>query len=470
MKRFPYKMLVVSSLMFLLGIGECIGWKSARAQVTFEEVETILKQAKDEKGELLSPKNLQSAEEDYKKAVELKEKGKSLKDINKRLERADMVARSVLNNIKLAEVTFSDVLPVRDRAIDAKAEDFVPDLWAAAERDFKKAVIDLEDGKVKQAKEMAPELVDEYGSVELEAIRKDITGSTRALAEEIRKDVSETAPKTYQRGLDRIKDADNLLNEDRYAREKAADIVKEADYELRHAKALAQRVKKAEESDMESTLLGFEADLARIADGLGYDIKFDGDIEDQVDKMAARAKDLQKQNRDLSSDLYSLREKMQESRQLKESLQTRLNKEKQEKERLANVQDLFNSSEVKVFRDENNHVVLRLVGLSFKPGSDTIEPTYFDLLSRVQKALLIYPGAHVVIEGHTDSSGDATINKALSQRRAEAIRQYLAANLNLDPSTIEAVGYGEGRPIANNETEEGRALNRRVDIVISPAD
>jgi OOP family OmpA-OmpF porin len=139
-------------------------------------------------------------------------------------------------------------------------------------------------------------------------------------------------------------------------------------------------------------------------------------------------------------------------------------------ERLGQLQAMFEPLEVKVLRDEMDRVVLRVVGMSFPPGSDRIEPVYFDLLSRVQKALAIFPSAQVVVEGHTDSMGDETSNQILSQQRADAIRQYLLANSTLIPANVSAVGYGEARPVANNETEAGRTLNRRVDVVVLPSD
>jgi OOP family OmpA-OmpF porin len=57
----------------------------------------------------------------------------------------------------------------------------------------------------------------------------------------------------------------------------------------------------------------------------------------------------------------------------------------------------------------------------------------------------------------------------LSNERAEAVKQYLLANTKLDASRVEAIGYGESKPIASNETKDGRAANRRVEVVIHPA-
>ncbi|MCX7063695.1 MAG: OmpA family protein [Proteobacteria bacterium] len=114
-----------------------------------------------------------------------------------------------------------------------------------------------------------------------------------------------------------------------------------------------------------------------------------------------------------------------------------------------------------------NSVVLRLVGLSFGSGSATIKADESALLSEVMRTIEIFGDALITVEGHTDSFGGDELNLELSQRRADAVRAYLLANMNLAAYRISALGYGETRPIANNETAEGRARNRRIDLVIS---
>jgi OOP family OmpA-OmpF porin len=72
-----------------------------------------------------------------------------------------------------------------------------------------------------------------------------------------------------------------------------------------------------------------------------------------------------------------------------------------------------------------------------------------------------------VVEGHTDSKGTNAYNLSLSQRRAEAVRQVLIDQFKVEPSRLSSVGYGEERPVADNKTEQGRQLNRRVVAVVS---
>ena len=102
-------------------------------------------------------------------------------------------------------------------------------------------------------------------------------------------------------------------------------------------------------------------------------------------------------------------------------------------------------------------------GATFELGGSTLSAE-----GKAEIAALIaqYEGKtadSVVIEGHTDSSGDAAFNQQLSEKRAEAVKAELVAN-GADPDKITTVGYGESKPIADNGTREGRAKNRRVEI------
>ena len=95
-------------------------------------------------------------------------------------------------------------------------------------------------------------------------------------------------------------------------------------------------------------------------------------------------------------------------------------------------------------------------------------PKNYELLSIVQKSIRTFGEPGVVIEGHTDSTGSDEVNEHLSQQRAEAVRQYLVANRTLPYDRIMAVGYGSMRPLASNQTAEGRAINRRIDVIVKP--
>ncbi len=89
-------------------------------------------------------------------------------------------------------------------------------------------------------------------------------------------------------------------------------------------------------------------------------------------------------------------------------------------------------------------------------------------LQRVGETLAAYPGARVVVEGHTDSEGSDSYNLKLSRERAESVRDYLVAAGALNPGAARIAPYGESRPVAGNESDEGRQANRRVDLIVIP--
>ncbi len=90
----------------------------------------------------------------------------------------------------------------------------------------------------------------------------------------------------------------------------------------------------------------------------------------------------------------------------------------------------------------------------------------YDILDAVANILIANPAIRIRVEGHTDSQGSVSYNLRLSQGRADAVREYLV-NQGIAASRLTAVGFGEENPIADNETEEGRALNRRVEFHIT---
>jgi OmpA-OmpF porin, OOP family len=106
--------------------------------------------------------------------------------------------------------------------------------------------------------------------------------------------------------------------------------------------------------------------------------------------------------------------------------------------------------------------------IRFDYNSATLQPEGIAALQQVATRIREYPGARVVIEGHTDSVGGEGYNLKLSERRASAVRDYLVTKEGLDNALIEIRGYGLSRPTATNQTDEGRALNRRVEITAMP--
>ena len=105
----------------------------------------------------------------------------------------------------------------------------------------------------------------------------------------------------------------------------------------------------------------------------------------------------------------------------------------------------------------------------FATAKFRVLPDSFALLNQVAQVLNDFPKMRVSIEGHTDNVGKEVMNMRLSQRRAEAVRDYLVAK-GISPDRLEAVGYGPTKPIASNKTVKGKAKNRRTEFRIVSRD
>ena len=112
--------------------------------------------------------------------------------------------------------------------------------------------------------------------------------------------------------------------------------------------------------------------------------------------------------------------------------------------------------------------VMTLSGDAFASGQSQLRPEARANLQRVVEFVNRFPDKTVLIEGHTDSQGSANLNQVLSQKRAEAVRDALLQD-GVDSARLSAVGLGKDRPVADNGTAEGRARNRRVEIVVLDA-
>jgi len=117
-------------------------------------------------------------------------------------------------------------------------------------------------------------------------------------------------------------------------------------------------------------------------------------------------------------------------------------------------------------RDTARGLIVSLSDVLFDFNQASLKPGAREKLAKVSGILLTYPTLHMNVEGHTDSVGTDDYNLKLSQRRADAVRDYLTSN-GINPANVQAVGLGKDGPVASNDTAAGRQQNRRVEMVVS---
>ncbi len=452
-------------------------------QNLFQEADDMRAKARKAGVQYLAPENYQEAMEHYERAESEFEDGKNLADIRKRLRAAVNYYKRALEAAELARVTLKTAIEARADALDAKAHDFSEEDWKEAEKKFKRAARELEDGDVNDAREEGGEAETLYRQAELSAIKANYLSETWTLLQRAEdEDVEDEAPKTLDRADSLAQRAEAELTQNRYDTDFPRSLAREARIEARHALFMATTIRDLEDQDtsMEEMILWAEDPLDHIAGVLDMQARFDKGIhpvEEQIvssihalqDSLAYQSQVIADRNQlveSLQARIEELENQLGSVALEQTELKRRMELQAELRERFRQIDDMFAPQDARVLRDGND-VIVRLAGLTFASGKAEIEPRFFGLLSNVQAAIRLFPDARLTIEGHTDSFGGDQINLKLSQERAEAVRQYLLANMpTLHSESVTAVGQGESSPIANNETAEGRAKNRRIDVII----
>ena len=117
-------------------------------------------------------------------------------------------------------------------------------------------------------------------------------------------------------------------------------------------------------------------------------------------------------------------------------------------------------------RETARGLIVNLSDVLFDTASSSLKPGAREKLARVSGILVSHDGLRLAVEGHTDSVGTDVYNQGLSERRAESVRAYLV-DQKFTATSVGATGFGEGQPVATNDTASGRQQNRRVELVVS---
>ena len=175
------------------------------------------------------------------------------------------------------------------------------------------------------------------------------------------------------------------------------------------------------------------------------------DLSAVNDNLNTTKKDLSVANTDLSSATKEL-SSAQASVEVQRAIET--------------ARQQFSADEAEAYQ-QGNSLLIRLKKVNFASGQAQLPGASLPVLAKVSEVAKQLKASGIKVEGHTDSTGTAEKNKTISEERAQAVATYFKSNgfQNID---VQASGYGFQKPIATNKSKEGRALNRRVDIIITP--
>ena len=467
------------------------------------KLETELANARQQQVNVLAPTWFNNAENSLSEAKTLIDQKGLIGDIGTNVSRGRAELAKALEMSKISRTAVPEAIKGRDMARVAGATVFSQD-YAAAEAGFLDLTAEIEDNNLAYAKRNEQKIVEAFRVLEIRAIKENTLGDVRKLLNQAEKEgAKKLAPAVLVDAQKELQSIDDFITANPYAKE---EMHSKANTALFKANRLVQLTRQSEtfrKMQPIETALWAESILQKTAVSLGapdmrdqpFDVQVNNilgtagslkaDREFLSEKSNGQLEELQTAKQEHASALAALNAKLEsESGKLekvelaKRTEQERLDAEKRAaEEKLARerkfnelynqVQSLFTVEEAECYK-QGQQMVVRLRGMSFPVGQSVIMPENYPLLSKVQRAIRTFVNPTLTIEGHTDSTGPAELNNHLSQMRAEAVKEYLLANSVISDDKVAAAGYGPSRPLAPNTTADGRAQNRRIDVIITP--
>ena len=476
--------------------------KTAPMESTIEDINEFNKKmenARKEQLDILSPTWFAKAQASFEAANSKAEKGKSLEDIREELADANEYLNNAEETAKVARTMLPQVIESRRLALAAGAPELEKE-YGEVEGQFLKLTEAIEKNNINYTKKNASNVNEAFLNLELLAIKNNTIGEVRKVVEEVEKsDGKKYAPQALDTAQGHLNETDAFITENRYAADEMQQKADEAMFFAKRARVVTDQNKQLEKMTPEETYVWMEDIVGKVTSKLqardSRDMIVDTQVENILDSIGA----LQDNNKKVSQQLVSTQNELEETKKayetkiqgLNQALATyesetaqdqktkerilaeqkatekKLEDERRFNQKFIRIQNYFRSDEAEVYK-QGNQLVIRLKGIQFPVGQAVIMPENYQLLSKVQRAIRDFEGPSVVIEGHTDSTGSKEINDTLSKQRAEAVMNYLISNNTLPASKVTGRGYGSEKPVASNATPEGRAANRRIDVIVTP--
>jgi outer membrane protein OmpA-like peptidoglycan-associated protein len=471
-------------ILFFLIFSSTLCHSQNNSENLLKEAKESAKKALEVGANIFAKSNYEKGADYYKDAESALKDGKSLDDINGKLLQAIDYYKKATETANLMNINFIDLMKIRQLAIDAGAYENFPKLWNEAEDNFSDAADEYNDKNIEKVKKYSNAATENYKLAELNGLKyRYMNDLHTAITKAEDNNLQKSTPVTLKKSKQLAQEAENILDANRYDTLNARNTVTQSLYDLNHGLYMQSLFKKMNEQEKtwEDLVLSWEEPLIKISSEYKLNALFDNGYENITSQIISKIHDertktalVGKETLKLNTDIEELKKSIEEYKTKMIALEDENAKYKNqfaESEKNAqlieSVSTMFLPSEAEIVRN-GDLIIVRLTNFIFPANKSSIDPQYFSLLTKVQKAIQTFPNCTVVIEGHTDSQGDNKKNITLSQARADAVFQYLMANMGMDISRISSIGYGAAKPIANNATEEGRTRNKRIEIVINP--
>ncbi len=450
--------------------------RSANPTDVVNEFDVQITTARKNQLNVLSPDWFSKAETSLARAKKALSKGDEISEIMENVVEGRAQLKTAEEMAQVARTTLPEMIQSREMARAAGATKIND--YAGVEDDFLTLTKAIEENNLWLAQRDRGKVSKAFRALELRAIKDQTIGEVRRLLAQAEKDgARKYASHSLSMAQQKLKNTDAFITQNPYEKAKMQEMANDALFYAQRLVEMNKQSQKIRSMESEEIARWIEEMLHKTTTKLSApDMRnepFETQVENMVESVSALQADhnfviqqTRSQEREigaLTQRIAALEGETKEQRAAKE----RLAAEKEFNQKFSQIQNYFDPNEAEVYK-QGSQLVIRLKAIQFPVGKDIIMPKNYELLSIVQKSIRTFGEPDVVIEGHTDSTGSDEVNEHLSQQRAEAVRQYLVANRTLPYDRIVALGFGSMRPLASNQTAEGRAINRRIDVIVKP--
>lgn len=440
------------------------------------QLDADLAAAKSNQVDVLAPGLYNGAQSSFLKAKQALTQGAKLSDISAYVAQGSAQLEKAKTIAQVSRTILTQTNEARGNALNVGA-DRLGEPYMEVEKQYLSLTKAIEEDNLSYAQKHAGRVQTAFRELEIMAIKNNALGNARTVIAGAEKTkVHKIAPTAYNDALQALKAADVFIEQNPYAAEAISEKAAHAEFMMRRMLIISEGAKKFEKMTPEASALYVETLLASLGKALKTADLRDMEVGDQLSTLTRGLETMERKNQSLENENHNYQTLIASMEQRISGLQGYSREQEEAKQKLAaerefnerfnTVQGYFGSDEAEVYK-QGSRLVIRLRGIQFPVGQATLTPENYTLLSKVQKAIQSFDQPSVTIEGHTDSTGSAQANQELSQKRAEAVKTYLVANNTLPENRIRATGYGPDRPLAPNTTAEGRAINRRIDVLIT---
>jgi len=412
------------------------------------EVSQIMQDGLRDQLDVLADSQFENGSDSLSEAREDLQKGEPNEDVLESAAVAKAYFQDAAKTAQPRRAMAKRILDARNAALQAGLRNSPPLI-----KKLEKVDDDLKDETDQFSKALSPEdfsqFQKDYLALEVKAVQfRELNSAKVTIEKATDNDAEDLAPKNLHTASVDYEDAENTIAQSPRSPELYKQSVQTA---LESAMML---------QDVMDVIMGAEGTPEHIAEQIVKQKRALGELTSNVGRLTAN---LQSTQQILQAKEGALKEtegvlKTQQEQLARASTQVRFQKAMDE------ARQMLPQSDALVYQ-QGNTLVFRLKRINFKSGTAIIPSSSMPLLSKVDSIIRKLDAEKVLVQGHTDSVGAAAINLKLSNERAVAVADYLSSLGGGYPLAHE--GYGETNPIASNETAEGRATNRRVDLVVS---